>query len=344
MRLLQVGAGGWGESWARVVASSPHWESAGLVDLDAAALARVGDDVGVPHRWTSIDQAVREASADAALVAVPPPAHRPVAEAVLRVGLHCLVEKPLAETLADARAIVDAAEAAGRLLMVSQNYRFKRAPRTVRRLIGDGAIGQIGAVYARFFHAPPFTGFRVEMAQPLIVDMAVHHFDQIRGTLGLEPVEVRARSFNPPWSWFRGDASANVEFATREGAIVSYTGSWVSRIPPSTWDGDWDIHGDRGAIRWSANRVQLYPSEFGDTVYRPGAVQRAGNELDVELEAMAEEERWGVLAEFAAAIEGGRQPETSGRDNIRSLALVLGAVESAVAGGRPVALDTDDQR
>jgi predicted dehydrogenase len=337
MRLIQVGTGLWGASWAEVVASSPHWELAALVDIDPDALGPVARAVGVDEAFTSFAEALDRVQADAALVVVPPEVHREVAEQALEAGLHCMVEKPFADTMDGARAVVELAERVGRTVMVSQNFRFKRGPRTVRRLIADGAIGRIGAAYVRFFHAPPFTGFRVEMDQPLIVDMAVHHLDQVRGILGIEPVSIEARSFNPSWSWFAGDASANMQLTTADGAVVNYTGSWVSRTPPTSWDGTWEVHGERGAIRLEENRITLFPSELGDDVFRRGALQRAGNVMDVELIAMGEEERWATLAEFAASIAEGREPETSGRDNLRSLALVLGAVESA-RRGEPVAL------
>jgi predicted dehydrogenase len=85
-------------------------------------------------------------------------------------------------------------------------------------------------------------------------------------------------------------------------------------------------------IRLDQNRVTLYPGEFTAGVSLPGASPPPSSGRQVELIAMEAEERWATLAELADAIHERREPEASGRDNLRSLALVLGAVESAWRG------------
>jgi predicted dehydrogenase len=174
------------------------------------------------------------------------------------------------------------------------------------------------------------------MDEPLIVDQTVHHFDFIRGIFGLEPVRVRAHSYNPSWSWFRGNANAIVDFETDNGAFVSYSGSWVSRGGPetnTTIDGSWDIQGDMGAIQWNHSSVVLVPQNFADVVFRPGTLERYAQTLEVPLIPLEEEERSGVLREFVSAVREDRPAETSGRQNLGSLALVLGAVEATKRDG-----------
>jgi len=335
MRIILVGAGFWGAGWAQAVCESRDAELVAIADLDERARTIAADSVGldVDRRYPSLYAALGDgAGADTALIVVPPEHHAAVAATALEGGLHCLVEKPFAPTMKEARDLVRCAADAGRELMVTQSFRFKRGPQTVKHLIERGTIGDIEAVYVRFMNAPPFTGFRTEMAEPLIVDMAIHHFDFIRGVLGLEPSTVWASSFNPSWSRFQGNASAVAKFATPEGATVVYTGSWSSRGPATSWDGDWDIQGTRGALKWSKNRVRFFPSEFGDAVFYRGALQRGGDVLDIPLVKLASEERLGTLAEFSSALAEGRRPQAHGEDNLRTLALVLGAVESASTG------------
>jgi predicted dehydrogenase len=317
------------------VKQSPYADLAGIVDIDDEALNRVSESVGVEEgkRFRSIEDALRsDTKADTALVVVPPERHVEVVRRAIDAGLNCLVEKPFAPTVAEARALVDLAKSAGTELMVTQSFRFKRGPQTVKRFIERGGIGEIEAVYGRFMNAPPFTGFRVEMDEPLLVDMSVHHFDFIRGILGLEPVSVWATSFNPSWSRFKGNACLTAKFETVSGATIVYTGSWCSRGPATSWDGEWDIQGTRGALVWKENRVHFYPSEFGEAVYFPGTLQRGGDVMEVSLVELESEERGGTLAEFNAALGEGRRPEASGEDNLRTLALVLGAVESVRTG------------
>lgn len=332
--------GFWGAEWANVLATSVHTEIVALVDIDKRSLDTVGEKVGVPKstQFTSFADALQVVKADAALVVVPPQAHEEVALQALEAGLHCMVEKPFTTSLAGSQNVVDTAARLSRTVMVTQSFRFRRGPRTVKRLIEEGALGQIEAVFGRFRKDPAFSGFRVEMDEPLIVDMSIHHFDYIRGILGLEPTKVRARSFNPTWSRFKGNATALVEFETAEGAIISYTGSWASHRPHTSWDATWEIHGSHASLLWDHNRVLLYPQEgvIGETVFRRRAFERENDVLEVPLEPLQDEERWGTISEFVSSVREGREPETHGGDNIRSLGLVLAAVESTKRDGATI--------
>jgi predicted dehydrogenase len=338
-QLVQIGAGLWGGTWLNVVEASSDWALAAVVDIDDASLAAAAASHGLPESrcFTSIEDAVAARPADAALVVVPPEYHAPVALDALEAGLDCLIEKPFTTTIPEARAVESRASALGRTVMVSQNYRFKRAAQTVRGAIHQGSIGEIGQVFGRFMKAPPFTGFRTQMEEPLLVDMAIHHFDFIRGIFGLEPARVWARSFNPPWTIFEGNASAAAVFTTESGAVVTYNGTWVNRGAPTTWDGSWTVHGTRGGLEWADNRIMLWPETVFDTVFQPGMLER-GDTMDVPPVHLEFEDRAGSLHEFARALDERREPDTSARDNLRSLALVLGAVESARTG-REIDLD-----
>lgn len=343
MRVIQVGVGFWGAEWAKVIATSQYTELVALVDVDETSLHNAADQVGLPaeRRFTAFADALKAVEADAALVVVPPPAHEEVALQSLDAGLHCMVEKPFTTSLASSQNLIDTAARLDRTIMVTQSFRFRRGPRTVKRLIEEGALGTIEVVFGRFRKDPEFTGFRVEMDEPLIVDMSIHHFDYIRGIFGLEPNRVRARSFNPTWSRFSGNATALVEFETAGDTIISYTGSWVSRRPHTSWDASWELHGTLASLVWEHNRVLLYPhaNVIGETVFRPRALEREHDVLEIPLDALENEERWGTVEEFVTAISEGRQPETHGGDNIRSLGLVMAAVESTKRDGAPIDFD-----
>ena len=131
LRLLQAGLGGWGSSWAGVVAAAPGVEAVGRIDLDPDALTALADHAEVPG-FDALERALAAGPADALLVSAGLAAHAPLARVALEAGLHVLIEKPFAPTLAEARELVALAEARGRVLMVSQNYRFHGAPRKAR--------------------------------------------------------------------------------------------------------------------------------------------------------------------------------------------------------------------
>jgi predicted dehydrogenase len=302
------------------------------VDTDVAALERSAEAAGLsPSRcFTSIAAAVEEVESDAALIVVPPAHHAPLALEALERGLNCLIEKPFASSVADAHAIVERADALGRVVMVSQQYRHRGGARTVARLLEERALGRLGAVYVQFASELPVPGFQQEMEEPLLWDMAIHHFDLVRGILGIEPILVQATTSNPSWSSFRGNAAATVVLETEDGVVVTYAGTWAPRGRTTGWDGVWDLLCEEGSIRWAGDDVLLTP------LARPlraklmkKLARREWKGRRITTTAVAEPDRLGSLAEFAAAIRQKREPETSGRDNIRSLALTIAAVTSA---------------
>ena len=99
---------------------------------------------------------------------------------------------------------------------------------------------------------------------PLLFDMAVHHFDQLRTVVGLEPIRVWARTSNPSWSPFRGNSEGFVRLETDENVSISYVGSWASCGRQTGWGGCWRSRGilarcngrtiGSSSIRMSQNR------------------------------------------------------------------------------------------
>jgi len=332
LRVVVAGVGLWGRSWIDVVQSSPICELVALVDLDQAALEHAASSAGISRAacFATVTDAAAAVTADAVLVVVPPAAHTAVALEALDAGLHCLIEKPFATTLADARVVVERGDAAGRVVMVSQQYRYRPGARTVQRLVADGAIGRVGAASIRFSQVLTARGFQHKMDEPLLHDMAIHHFDLIRAVLAVEPVSVLATSHNPRWSPFAGNADATAVFEVSDGTAVWYEGSWAPRGPLTAWDGAWEIHGDDGSIHWDGHEVLVQPRERPTIAkIERRVLRREWRGRRIRPARIEYPDRGGSLAELRSAIHAGREAETSARDNIRSLALTLAAVESA---------------
>ncbi|KIL34682.1 hypothetical protein SD71_18125 [Cohnella kolymensis] len=333
LKVIQVGIGAWGYSWIPVIIDSPDWELVAVVDLNKDQLAKASAEYDIPaeRTFTSLSDALKVVQADAAVVTTPPQFHAPVVNEALELGLHAIVEKPLADTVEASKSMIETSKRTGKFLMVSQNYRFKRATRTVREVIKSGVIGKVGNIFINFHKAPVFDGYRSTMDEPVITDMSIHHFDQIRSVTGLNPVSVTAASWNPEWSWFKGNAVAQVRFELSNGTRVLYNANWVSTGSTTTWDGDWNIQGSEGEVYWSNNKVVVRTNDLYKTVFMKGAVEVNG-ELHYDLVHMDFEERLGSLHEFAEAIRENRQPETAGEDNLYSVSMVLGALESIRTG------------
>ena len=314
-------------------------ELVGCVDANPDALAEVQRVHGYPAErcFATVADAARDTGATGALVVVPPHLHLPVALDAYAAGLHVLVEKPLADTMANGQEMVAQAEASGRTLMVSQNYRYKAAPRAVARIMSEPWLGAVTSATVEFRKAPQFSLPPVQHGYThykLIEDMSIHHFDLMRALLGAEPTAVYAQARNPEWSWFAAPpiVAAVIELE-RGGLAAHYHGSWVSRGRQTTWDGDWFIDCENGQVAWSDNRVRVRPEAIYYTVYLEGFQERDGW-MECDLVNAAEEERRFTLEEFARCIAEGREPDTSGRDNLRSIALTYAVADSARDGRR----------
>jgi len=322
VRFVQVGTGFWGASWAPLLRGRADVELVALVDIDPAASARVASEIGLgdDRCFSTVGDALAAGlDLDAALVVVQPEHHEAVTVPALRAGLHCLVEKPIAHTVASARAIVDEGRRANRVVTVSQNYRFARAPRTVQRLIAGGAIGTVEQVRVDYQTLAELEGFFTKIPEPIISRWFIHQGDLVRGVLGVEPVRVRATSWNPSWSRFEGNASCLVEMWTEAGAHIVYTGTWASHGEPTPENGVWDVQGSDGGIVWAGDSVRLRP--------------RGSDEAEeVPLADLPAEQRAGALLAFLEAVATGQTPETGAAANLGTLELLLAALASVEQG------------
>ncbi|GAT74250.1 oxidoreductase domain protein [Microbacterium sp. HM58-2] len=314
-----VGAGGMGRAWMDVVEARPGLRASAVVDLDLSAArsaaAERGWDVPV---FTDAAEALRDAPADLLLNVTVPEAHRVVSEAALRAGVPVLSEKPVTPSVADAMRLAALSEACGVLLATSQSRRHSPGISAFRDAVRS--LGGAGQLEAQFFQSPRFGGFRDVMPSPLLIDMAIHQFDQARFLLGSEPESVYCEEFSPPWSWYRGAAAAQAIFRFSDGARFGYAGSWCADGLTTSWNGSWRASAPGGSATWDGE----------------GAVQVEGpGETAQDLPVGGGSEGLdAALTEFLTALDGGDPPSGEIRRNIRSLAMVEAAVESAASGVR----------
>ncbi len=342
IKVIHVGVGGWGLDWERnVVSNVPSIERVAAVDASPAILVAAQEAVGIDPSvcFPSLTEAVANVEADAALITVPLRFHVPVVLEALQLGLHALVEKPFAPTVAEARSAVEAADSGGLLLAVSQNYRFFPATRTVRSIIESGELGSVGSISVDFRKHVTAAGGghrHFTLPDPLLVDMAIHHWDLMRYLLDDEATAITCSTWNPAWSPFEQDAAgaAVVEFGG--GATVSWRGSWVSPGEPTTWTGLWHMEFENGELIWQARGDHGWTGDDFVTVRPIG-----GKEEKRKLPKIALHGRRGSLNAFAEAVAENRLPEPNitGRNNVKTIELALASVESA-ASGRRVTLGT----
>lgn len=329
IRVVQVGCGSMAQGWVERIIAKPGLELVGLVDLRREAAVQTAAKfklpAGVVHG--SLAQAIAAARPDVVVDITVPAAHYGVTMTALKAGCHVLGEKPLADNAAHARRMCAAAKAAKRLYMVTQNRRYIPAQIAFADAIRAKTVGRLSSLDADFFIGAHFGGFREAMASPLILDMAIHTFDQARMIAGADPVSVYCHEFNPHGSWYRGNAAAVCIFEFTKGVVFTYRGSWVGEGFSTSWECSWRAMCSQGAIAWDGRdepKAQLVVGTQG--------FHRELKDLAIPVPAIEHQGHHGVLDEFVRCLRSGATPQTECRDNIKSLAMCLAAVESAKKG------------
>jgi predicted dehydrogenase len=334
MRVLQVGMGGWGRNWTeRVVPQVSAVELVGYVDSNPAVLTTAQEQglVATKDCYISLSEALEKTDPDAVLVTAALSGHVPIARQALEAGKHVLVEKPFAPSVREGAELVELAERRHLTLMVSQNYRFRPAVRAVQDIVSAGTLGALHTVNIDFRKfstlGPNGRSPHHSLAEPLLVDMSIHHFDLLRAVLRLQPVEIFCRTWNPDWSWFDGPAEGTAVISFEGDLTVSYRGSWISPGPLTPWSGEWRMEFEQGEVWWTSQGPSADTPSEEYVVLRPVGQ----SEQLVELPPMDLVDRAGSLAEFVAAVGSSRVPESSGAENLGSLALMYAAVDSAAS-------------
>ena len=211
-----AGVGVMGRNHARVASEMREFDLTTVFDPDAVTAEGVAAAYGASPVTTA--QAFVDAGLDAAVVATPNRFHAEVGVALLEKGVHVLVEKPIAATVADAQRMIDAARANDRVLMVGQVERFNPAVETVKRAVADDEI--ISIQITRVGPFPPRMG---EVG--VVIDLAVHDIDIIRHLTESEIVEVQ-----PQLARTRAERedTALLQFRLDNGVIAHITTNWVT--------------------------------------------------------------------------------------------------------------------
>jgi len=323
-----VGCGGISRAWLDAVRAIPGLAMAGFVDINPEAAAGRATEYGWQDAVIGTDLATVLAATTPDIVfdCAIPEAHLPVTLTALQHGCHVLGEKPLAASMEEARRLVAAAAASGKLFAVMQNRRYDANIRRLADFLQSGAIGAITTVNADFYIGAHFGGFRDVMPHVLLLDMAIHTFDAARLIAAADPLAVYCHEWNPAGSWYARDASAVALFEMTDNIVFTYRGSWCAEGLRTAWESDWRIVGTRGSVRWDG--AEGFQAE---AVAESGAFFSTMQPVDVP--PVAADARVGghagAIREFVECVRTGMQPETVASDNIKSLAMVFGAIESA---------------
>ena len=168
------------------------------------------------------------------------------------------------------------------------------------------------------------------MDHVLLLDMAIHTFDAARYLVNAIPQSVFCAEWEPTTSWYKNGSSAAALFKLEGGVVFNYRGSWCADGLRTSWESSWRIVCEKGTLIWDG---------FDDLRAERATSKREGIfdvPTPVEIPALQAEDRvgghLGVITDFVDAVRSRKGPETAGYDNIKSLAMVFGAIESARTG------------
>lgn len=332
-----IGAGYWGPNLARNFRNSPHWDLVAVCDLDPARAQKVIGARSTVEVATDVDEILARDDIDAVAIATPARTHAPLALRALAAGKHVLVEKPLADTAIAATELVDAARAAGRILMTDHTYCYTPAASYVRQAVADGVLGDVLYVDS--------VRINLGLIQPdvdVFWDLAPHDLSLLDFILpgGLQPESVAAIGSDP-----LGAGKSCIGYLSLPlpgGAIAHVSVNWLS----PTKIRQFVIGGSRRTLVWDdlnpQQRVSIHDRGVDLTLSAEQTPDRAAATVsyrlgDIQVPALPEREALSsMVAEFAAAIREDRAPLTDGEAGLRVLSVLEAATLSLGEAGAPI--------
>ena len=316
-----AGVGSLGSHHARLYASLPDARLVGVYDPVEARAAEIATRYGT-RAYPSLDALL--ADAEAVSVVVPTPAHHEVGLAALARGRHVLMEKPIAATLEEAQALVDAAGRAGVLLQIGHVERFNRALRAAAPYLAEPRFLESDRV-------APFAARGSDVA--VILDLMIHDIDLVLSLVKEPVVDVRASGIGVVTPSV-DIATARLEFAS--GAVANLTASRLARervrklriFQPSGYFSLDLAEGKGEYLRLKADASRALAA---------GATDLARLVDRVALKAPEAEPLGLELANFVRAARGLEPPAVTGADGLSALALAFRVLEAV---GRVPALRT----
>lgn len=334
LRVGVVGAGYWGKNLVRNFAVSNAWTLEWVCDTDEELAASRVAAMPAVRVTPSFSDLLDDASLDAVAIATPVSTHFGLALRALEAGKHVLVEKPLADSVADGQHLVETADENGLRLMTDHTFCYTAAVRFIAETIRDGKLGS--------FHYLDSVRINLGLVQPdidVFWDLAPHDLSIIEFILpdDVVVVSVAARGADPLEI---GHSSLGyLSLGLSNGAMANVHVNWMSPVKIRSMI----VAGSDRMIVWDDNnpsqRISVYDTgvtieDDPESRHKRLVGYRSG---DMVAPALNESEALSLMVdEFAASIAERRDPLTSGADGLSVLRMLEAADESLALGGAPV--------
>jgi predicted dehydrogenase len=306
-------------------------ELAAVCDLDEARAARAAEQFGVARHYADAKAMLESERLDFVDIVTTMPSHRPLVELAAEHKVPAIVQKPFGPTIADCRAMVAACRQAGTPLMVQENFRFQTPIMAVREALDAGTIGR--PFFARISWR---TAYDVYANQPyladerrfIILDLVIHLLDVARYLLGeVRPLTARTASIRPG---IKGEDAAVLMLDHEDGATCMVDATYQSRQETDPFPETLiEVDGSAGTIRLGQGYQLIVTGPHG-TERRdvaPGLLPWASRPWHgVQESVLNAQQHW------VDCLRAGREPATSGADNLKTFALAEAAYASAASG------------
>ena len=337
--VLLVGAGNRGTVWAKVCSETRDVKLVGLIDQDTSRAESIRDELGQANLavFQDLSSAFRDAAPDAVIVATPPDTHHRLVSASLSAGKHVLCEKPLSDQIGETIDLVSRADENNLQLMVGMNFRYLSSSQRIRRYVQDGQLG--GLSHAQFSYLRHRDGNRkdlndypIKMSYPMLLEQSIHHFDLLRYCYRAEVESLVADSWRPSWSTYQSDCCVSVLFRFENDVRANYLGTWTSSWNKMTFS--WRSEFASGVLVQRSQFDDLVRVDFRPELGLTGPRFKTSDESELTQKEelppcipFVDDSRL-LLTELVRAIRGEVEPDTTGRDHLRSLCLIGACIES----------------
>jgi predicted dehydrogenase len=338
-RIAVAGAGYIGQAHIGVARNSPTVTLSAVVDPSPAAKA-VAEAAGVPL-YASLDELFAKDRPDGVVLATPNQLHVPHAMACIAAGVPMLLEKPIAQTVTEAEALVRAADEAQARILIGHHRAHSPIMAKAKQVVDSGVLGRLVAVMGSATFLKPDNYFvdapwrREPGAGPILLNM-IHEVHNLRMLCG-EIVAVQAFKSHAVRGFPVEDTvSINLRFAS--GALGSFLLSDTAACPrsweqtsqenkayPSCEDEDcYVIAGTNGSLSIPTMRLRTYPRAEDRSWWKPFEVGVVGMVRDDPIQRQMEH--------FGAVVRGEAAPRVSARDGLANLRVTEAIVAAADAG------------
>lgn len=338
-RMILVGTGGWGSVWCKNFL--PPNVRDGLVEVVAAAdaseaaLLNAQTHLGLRRDqcYADLQRAFDENPADFCAIVVPPAFHEMVVDLALAHDLNILSEKPIADTLEGSARIAAKLKVSGKKMGVTMSHRFDQDKTTLRRELRSGSYGTLDYLMMRFTcdcrKFASWGKFRHEIADPLLIEGAVHHLDILADLAGAKCDTIYAQTWNPSWGEYAGDSQALVTMHFENGTRAFYEGAKTNAVELNGWTNEY--------IRAEcANATLIMEDRHVEAfAYDPEAEWTSAKHGGGRAIPLIEQKKWAntwLIEKYVNWLEGGEPMETDVESNLQSVALVFAAIESSRTG------------